>query len=71
MTATNNAASTTANGLFLLSQAYHELTKREEQAHAGNASANPNPINSISQSNGKRSILKTQVLRHVSFHAII
>jgi ATF/CREB family transcription factor len=47
----NNAASTAANGLFLLSQAHHELTKREEQARAGNASANSNPNNST-QSNG-------------------
>lgn len=48
----NNAASTAANGLFLLSQAHHELTKREEQARAGNASANSNPNNST-VSNGR------------------
>ena len=37
------AASTAANGLFLLSQAHQELTKREEQARAGNG--NPNGVN--------------------------
>jgi ATF/CREB family transcription factor len=47
----NNAASTAANGLFLLSQAHHELTKREEEA----ALANSTSVNSNSQSNGKRS----------------
>ncbi|KAF8556238.1 hypothetical protein OG21DRAFT_1602343 [Imleria badia] len=38
----NNAASTAANGLYLLSQAHQELTKREEaQARANGAAAVP------------------------------
>ncbi|KAG6375104.1 hypothetical protein JVT61DRAFT_3890 [Boletus reticuloceps] len=38
----NNAASTAANGLYLLSQAHQELTKREEaQARANGAAAAP------------------------------
>lgn len=49
----NNAASTAANGLFLLSQAHQELTKREEaQARAGNNTSNTVPQNG--QPNGKR-----------------
>lgn len=50
MASANNAASTAANGLFLLSQAHHELTKREEQARASSTLANPN-----NSTNGKRS----------------
>lgn len=55
----SNAASTAANGLFLLSQAHQELTKREEaQARAG---GNPNGVNgSIVQQNGKRSTASTK-----------
>jgi ATF/CREB family transcription factor len=45
----SDAASTAANGLFLLSQAHQELTKREEaQARAGNTNGAP------VQQNGKR-----------------
>jgi ATF/CREB family transcription factor len=48
----SNAASTAANGLFLLSQAHQELTKREEaQARAGGNSA---PNGAAAQQNGKR-----------------
>ncbi|KAF8631302.1 hypothetical protein AX15_002620 [Amanita polypyramis BW_CC] len=48
------ATSAAANGLFLLSQAHQELTKREEQARASNA--NPNGVNgtSVAQNNTKR-----------------
>jgi ATF/CREB family transcription factor len=51
----SNAASTAANGLFLLSQAHQELTKREEaQARAGgNATANIVNGNAVQQ-NGRR-----------------
>jgi ATF/CREB family transcription factor len=48
----SNAASTAANGLFLLSQAHQELTKREE----AQARANTNGVNGTTvQQNGKRS----------------
>jgi ATF/CREB family transcription factor len=52
----SEAASTAANGLFLLSQAHQELTKREEaQARAGNVNgANTNAPNGTVHTNGKR-----------------
>lgn len=47
----NNAANTAANGLFLLSQAHQELTKREEaQARQSGGQQNQQPA----QQNGKR-----------------
>jgi ATF/CREB family transcription factor len=57
LTSASNAASTAANGLFLLSQAHQELTKREEaQARAGGSPENAgnNGINGNANSNGRR-----------------
>jgi ATF/CREB family transcription factor len=51
ITSASNAASTAANGLFLLSQAHQELTKREEAARANTNGA---PAPSVSPVNGKR-----------------
>jgi len=50
----STSANNPANGLFLLSQAHQELTKREEaQARAGNAALNG--VNGVlAQHNGKR-----------------
>jgi ATF/CREB family transcription factor len=54
----NNAANTAANGLFLLSQAHQELTKREEaqarQNGAANGQQNANGQQQSQPVNGKR-----------------
>ncbi|KAB5594017.1 Transcription factor atf1 [Ceratobasidium theobromae] len=52
--AAQNAAAAAANGLFLLSQAHQELTKREEAAQAANHTAGPKRNNSLSSGHNKR-----------------
>lgn len=47
-----NAASQAANGLFLLSQAHHELSKREEAAEGRTPPSGPNRSVSGGKSNG-------------------
>ncbi|CAE7224943.1 unnamed protein product [Rhizoctonia solani] len=52
--AAQNAAAAAANGLFLLSQAHQELTKREEAAQAANHTGGSKRNNSISGGHNKR-----------------
>ncbi|KAF8742166.1 Major Facilitator Superfamily, partial [Rhizoctonia solani] len=53
--AAQNAAAAAANGLFLLSQAHQELTKREEAAQAASQPAGSKRNNSISGHNKRKS----------------
>ncbi|CAE6462208.1 unnamed protein product [Rhizoctonia solani] len=53
--AAQNAAAAAANGLFLLSQAHQELTKREEAAQAANHTGGSKRNNSISGHNKRKS----------------
>ncbi|CAE6408314.1 unnamed protein product [Rhizoctonia solani] len=53
--AAQNAAAAAANGLFLLSQAHQELTKREEAAQAANHTGGSKRNNSVSGHNKRKS----------------
>ncbi|KAJ1311313.1 hypothetical protein OPQ81_009809 [Rhizoctonia solani] len=53
--AAQNAAAAAANGLFLLSQAHQELTKREEAAQAANQPSGSKRSNSVSGHNKRKS----------------
>lgn len=55
----DDAAHTAANGLFLLSQAHHELTKREEQQAAAAAAAVRNTNNARSNAGNRRQSTST------------
>jgi ATF/CREB family transcription factor len=62
-----NAASQAANGLFLLSQAHHELSKREESEPISAIPRNSGPIPPQSAtSNGKRVTSATQAKTPIS-----
>ncbi|CUA76826.1 Transcription factor atf1 [Rhizoctonia solani] len=52
--AAQNAAAAAANGLFLLSQAHQELTKREEAAQAASHTGGSKRNNSVSGGHNKR-----------------